>query len=194
MSETSRVRPAQLVDVPAIAQVHVDAWAETYRGLIADQILDDPTFFSARERQWTTALTDPRFSSHRVAVAEQGDLITGIAMSGPTAEEPDVLHLCVLYLLRQWHRSGSGTDLLEAVLAPGEAATLWVADPNPRAQAFYRKHRFEADGVEKVEDDLKEVHMVRPAHALRFASPALSGILPRCEPVATDGVSIVGTG
>jgi ribosomal protein S18 acetylase RimI-like enzyme len=162
MSETSRVRPAQLVDVPAIAHVHVGAWAETYRGLIADRILDDPTFSSARERQWTTALTDPRFSSHRVAVAEQGHVVTGIAMSGPTAEESDALHLYVLYVLREWHGSGAGTSLLEAVLAPGEAATLWVADPNPRAQAFYRKHRFEADGIEKVENNLKEVHMVRP--------------------------------
>lgn len=161
MSETSWVRRAQLADVPAMAQVHVDAWVETYRGLIADQILDDPTFLAARERQWTAALTDSRFSSHRVAVAEQGDVIIGIAMSGPTAEEPDALHLYVLYVLRQWHGSGAGTDLLEAVLAPGEAATLWVADPNPRAQAFYRKHRFEPDGIEKVEDDLKELHMVR---------------------------------
>lgn len=132
MSKTSRVRPAQLDDVPAIAQVHVDAWAETYRGLIADQILDDPTFISARERQWRTALTDPRFSSHRVAVAEQGDVITGIAMSGPTAEESNALHLYVLYVLRKWHGSGAGTELLEAVLAPTEAATLWVADPKQR--------------------------------------------------------------
>lgn len=162
MSETIRVRPAQLADVPAMARLHIDAWSETYRGLIADQILDDPTLFSAREQQWTTALTDPRFNSHRVAVAEQDDVITGIAMSGPAAEESGALHLYVLYVLRQWHGSGAGTDLLESVLAPGEVATLWVADPNPRAQAFYRKHRFEADGIEKVEDDLKEIHMARP--------------------------------
>ncbi len=161
MPETIRVRPAQLADVPAMARVHIDAWSGTYRGLIADQILDDPAFFSARERQWTTALTDPRFSSYRVAVAEQGNVI-GIAMSGPIDDESEALHLYVLYVLRQWHGSGTGPTLLEAVLAPSEAATLWVADPNPRAQAFYRKHRFEPDGIEKVEDDLKEIHMVRP--------------------------------
>lgn len=96
-----------------------------------------------------------------MAVAEKGDTIIGIAMSGPIAEESETLHLYVLYVLRQWHGSGVGTDLLEAVLAPDEAATLWVADPSPRAQAFYRKHRFEPDGIEKVEDDLKEIHMVR---------------------------------
>lgn len=161
MSQTVEVRRAQLADVSAIAQVHVDAWDETYRGLIADHILDDPNFLSARERQWATALTDPRFSTHRVAVAEQDGTIVGIAMSGPTAEKSEPLHLYVLYVLRQWHGSGAGADLLESVLAREEAATLWVADPNPRAQAFYRKHGFEPDGTEKVEDDLREIRMAR---------------------------------
>ncbi len=161
MSQSIGVRPAQLADVSAMARVHIDAWAETYRGLIADHILDDPNFITAREQQWTTALTDPRFSTHRVAVAERAGAIIGIAMSGPTSGESEPLHLYVLYLLTQWHGSGAGTDLLEAVIAPGEGATLWVADPNPRAQAFYRKHGFEPDGTEKVEDDLKEIYMTR---------------------------------
>ena len=40
---------------------------------------------------------------------------------------------------------------------------LWVADPNPRAQAFYRKHGFVADGTAQVEDGVREVRMVRGA-------------------------------
>lgn len=158
MSDTIPVRPAQLLDAPGMARVHVDAWDETYRGLLADDILDDPDFLASRERQWTTALSDPRFSSYRVAVAERDGRIVGIAMAGPPADGTGPLHL---YVLRRWHGSGTGTDLLEVVLAPGEAATLWVADPNPRAQAFYRKHGFEPDGVEQAEDGLTEVHMVR---------------------------------
>jgi hypothetical protein len=31
-------------------------------------------------------------------------------------------------------------------------AALWVADPNPRAQAFHREHGFLTDGEVKVED------------------------------------------
>jgi predicted GNAT family N-acyltransferase len=38
---------------------------------------------------------------------------------------------------------------------------LWVADPNPRAQAFYRKHGFVADGSAQVEDGVREIRMVR---------------------------------
>jgi hypothetical protein len=43
--------------------------------------------------------------------------------------------------LAAWTRHlGKVTDepLLEAVIDSAESAALWVADPNPRAQAFYR--------------------------------------------------------
>ena len=38
---------------------------------------------------------------------------------------------------------------------------LWVADPNPRAQAFYRKHGFVADGTAQFEGAVREIRMVR---------------------------------
>jgi predicted GNAT family N-acyltransferase len=38
---------------------------------------------------------------------------------------------------------------------------LWVADPNPRAQAFYRKQGFVADGTVQVEDGVREIRMIR---------------------------------
>jgi predicted GNAT family N-acyltransferase len=49
----------------------------------------------------------------------------------------------------------------EGVVDPGEPTALWVADPNPRAQAFYRKHGFVADGTAQVEDGVREIRMVR---------------------------------
>jgi predicted GNAT family N-acyltransferase len=47
------------------------------------------------------------------------------------------------------------------VLDPEESAALWVADPNPRAQAYYRKHGFVADETSQVEDGVREIRMVR---------------------------------
>ena len=41
--------------------------------------------------------------------------------------------------------TGAGLALLEAVVDPEESAALWVADPNPRAQAFLCKHGFVVD-------------------------------------------------
>ena len=59
------------------------------------------------------------------------------------------------------HGTGAGPALLNAVIDPEESAALWVADPNPRAHAFYRRHGFVADGTTQVEDGVREVRMVR---------------------------------
>ena len=58
---------------------------------------------------------------------------------------------------------GLGAALLDAVVRPDGTASLWVADPNPRAQAFYRKHRFDFDGAGRVEAGVRELRMARTA-------------------------------
>ena len=146
-----------------MARVNVRCWQETYRGLMPDAVLDDPGFVAARERFWAAALTDERYRENRVAVAERDGEVIGIAMSGPPldAAPPEVRQLYVLYVRAADHGSGAGRALLEAVVDPGEPAALWVADPNPRAQAFYRKHGFVADGAAQTEAGMREIRMVR---------------------------------
>ena len=146
-----------------MARVIVRSWQETYRGLMPDRVLDDPGSVAARERFWTAALVDERYRANRVAVAERDGALIGVAMAGPpeTAEPGWRLHLYVLYVLSAHHGSGAGAALLDAVVHPDESAALWVADPNPRAQAFYRKHGFIADGTVQVDDGVREIRMVR---------------------------------
>lgn len=157
------VRPARVEDVAQLARVHVRCWQQTYRGLVSDEVLDDPGLVTFRERFWTAVLTDGRYRQHRVAVAERDGELVGMAMSGPPPDTGAVedRHLFVLYVLAADHGSGAGPALLEAVVEPQESVALWVADPNPRAQAFYRRHGFVADGAVQVEDGLREVRMVR---------------------------------
>jgi GNAT superfamily N-acetyltransferase len=128
-----------------------------------DAVLDDPGFPAARERFWAAALTDGRYRGNRAAVAEREGELVGIAMSGPSLDAGAAWarHLYVLYVLAADHGSGAGQALLDAVIDPVESAALWVADPNPRAQAFYRKRGFIADGMTQVEDGIREIHMVR---------------------------------
>jgi ribosomal protein S18 acetylase RimI-like enzyme len=130
---------------------------------MSDAVLWDPGFRAARERFWTAALTDERYRANRVAVAERNGELVGIAMSGPPLDAAVAWErqLYVLYVYAADHGSGAGRALLEAVVHPGEPAALWVADPNPRAQAFYRKHGFVADGAAQVEDGVREIRMVR---------------------------------
>lgn len=157
-----RVRAAVEGDVPLMARLHVESWRETYRGVMPDAVLDDPEFIPRRERFWTAALTDPRYAANQIAVAERDGLLIGIAMAGPVIES-DVkwaAQLYVLYTYAAVHGLGAGAALLDAVIEPETSAGLWVADPNPRAQKFYRKHGFLPDGVNKVEDGAGEIRMV----------------------------------
>lgn len=163
MSPSIVVRAARVDDVPAMARVIVESWRETYRGLMRDEILDDPDLVATRERFWTAALTDEQYAANRVAVAERDGAVVGVAMSGPPLD-PDATwptHLYVLYVLAAHHGTGAGSALLDAVISPHEDVALWVADPNPRAQAFYRKHGFVADGAIKVDDGVTEIRMLR---------------------------------
>ena len=152
-----------------MARVNVRCWQEAYRGLMSDAVLDDPGFLAARERFWTAALTDERYRENRAAVAERDGELIGIAMSGPPldAAAGSARQLYVLYVYAADYGTGAGRALLEAVLDPAESAVLWVADPNPRAQAFYRKHGFVADGTAQVGDGVREIRMVRDVHQSR---------------------------
>ncbi|WP_235928978.1 GNAT family N-acetyltransferase [Marisediminicola senii] len=190
------VRRPELADVAGMAKVHVDAWRETYRGIMRDDVLDDPALLSRREEFWTAALTHPRYAQNRVAVAVTvavtdvgvgvgagagvgvgagvgagafelaGTMGTpvGVAMSGPSMDDAGgPRQLYVLYVSAAFHGAGVGLALLKAVIDRTEPASLWVADPNPRAQAFYRRHGFVVEGNVTVKDGVRELRMVRPA-------------------------------
>lgn len=162
---TPAVRAAVSDDIEGMARVHVDSWAETYRGLMPDELLDAPDLVDRRRQLWRTVLDDEHRQTHACAVAEQDGRIVGIAMSGPSSDDDraDELQLFVLYTYRVVQGSGAGRGLLDAVVDPGTACHLWVADPNPRAQAFYRKNGFVPDGSVKTDeyDGVREIRMVR---------------------------------
>jgi len=157
------VRAATQADVAGMARVHVLGWQETYRGLVPDEALDAPDFVERREQMWTSVLAD-RANGWRSAVAERGGRIVGIAAAGPAQGErpPRAWELYILYLLAEHHGSGAGQRLLDAVLE-GRASVLRVADPNPRAQAFYRRNGFVPDGSREPFGTGHEIRMVRSA-------------------------------
>lgn len=157
------VRPARVEDAARMTRVHVRCWQETYRGLMPDAVLDDPGLPAARERLWTTVLTDERYRTHRAVLAERDGEVIGVALSGapPDGAAQWARQLYVLYVYAAEHGTGAGRELLRAALDPAESAVLWVADPNPRAQAFYRRHGFVADGGVQLGDGVREIRMVR---------------------------------
>jgi ribosomal protein S18 acetylase RimI-like enzyme len=159
--EPHLVRPAAPHDADALARVHLACWRETYQhvlspAFLAGQNLED------RRALWLKTLTGPHAGRH--FVAEVGGTIVGFSgTKPPDPERPDKPELWGLYLLRAHHGSGLGQLLLYAAIGDG-GAVLWVAEDNPRAQAFYRRNGFTFDGardVLKEWEGLPILHMVR---------------------------------
>jgi len=163
------IRDAVASDAENIARVHVDAWRETYSGVLADHHFSDEAL-GRRQHFWGRYLSlVPR--TGRTVVAERDGALVGFANSGE-ARGPDAehgfpparaLHLCSIYLIAAAHGSGLGQSMLDAVLGD-DPAQLWVLRGNHRAIAFYERNGFAADGIEFIEPsdpNLVEQRMVR---------------------------------
>jgi GNAT superfamily N-acetyltransferase len=89
----------------------------------------------------------------------------GLALAGPSTgrTSPRALELQILYVLKSAHGTGAGQALLDAVIGD-RPAQLWVAEDNPRANAFYRRNRFVPDGARIVDaeaNNMVEIRLVR---------------------------------
>ena len=156
------VRPATAADAAGIGPCHLACWQETYSGLLS------PEFFAARTPERFTANWRRRLESGQpesVVVGVVDESVVGFAASRASRDEPPVrpLELTEIYLRAGQHGSGLGQALLDAVVGD-QPASLWVAESNPRAQAFYRRNSFSPDGTRTVLDSfegLAEIRMVR---------------------------------
>ena len=156
------VRVAVPADAPALGDVHVACWREAYAHVFS------PAFLAAldvneRRKQWARLLAGP--GPDRALVAVVDERIVGFAWTGPGRDQPPVreLELTALYLLAAQHGTGIGQALLDAALGD-RPASLWTAEDNPRAVAFYARNGFAPDGARKVEpswEDLAEVRLTR---------------------------------
>jgi len=160
---TGLVRHAEAMDAAGIGRVHVEGWRQAYAHILSAELLAglDPV---ARGERWRRTLANPH-EGDRVSVLEVDGEIRGFASSGLSVEIPPLrdIQLYAIYQLESEHGSGSGQQLLDAVVGD-DPAELWVAEFNPRAIAFYRRNGFEFDGTQKLHPDwenLSEVRMVR---------------------------------
>jgi len=161
----SVTRP-ELSDAPAIADLHVAAWRETYAHLLPPGYFSD-AHLRMRQEMWSYILGNPR-DEWSVRIANSDGQLVGFAMAGPSfgpagQDLPRDRQLYSLYVTAAHHGTGVGQSLLDQTLGSG-AAMLWVAKQNPRAIAFYRRNRFELDGVEQVDPsapNITDARMVR---------------------------------
>ncbi len=157
------VRPMQLADASAVAEIHVRVWRDTYPGLMSAAYLDGLDVAEFRQ-SWTERLADlPANTGFLVGIAP-GGAIVGFGVAGPSRDDdpPVPRELYAINLLATAQGTGLAGQLMLELLGDG-AASLWVAEGNARARAFYARHGFVADGTHKVREETEtaEVRLVR---------------------------------
>lgn len=138
------VRSATPEDAEGIAFVHVNAWKETYRGLMPDSVLDGLTV-ELRTEQWKNTLSSPDDIYYLTLVAEKDGKIIGFANYGREREgDPEHLgELYAIYVLKEFHGQGIGRLLIHEVAQGLKAIGImsmlvWVLTDNSY-QKFYER-------------------------------------------------------
>ena len=135
------IRRATAGDAAALGRVHVQAWRESYPGIVPQAVLDAQDE-AARAAMWQRVIA----AGEDVWLARDAEgALLGFANAGPQ-REPELLpfpgEIYAIYLLQAAKGRGLGRALMAAaahgLLARGiGAASLWVLDGNAAAQGFY---------------------------------------------------------
>ena len=122
-------------DVPDLARIHVQDWAETYSGLLPDAEIQSYDI-ALRTAQWRNQI-----ENGTTTIAYSPGM--GFAQSGPQRDKALAkagypFELYAIYLLRTAQGRGLGSELFEAVRPKG-AFTALVLDGNAGANNFYER-------------------------------------------------------
>jgi ribosomal protein S18 acetylase RimI-like enzyme len=135
------IRPASLLDIHALARLHIDGRRATYKGIMSDDILNSLTCEKAAERFSGLINTETVF----VAVDPQTSEVTGFSIPGARRDavspHEGEVHALGVHPVR--HRSGIGRRLMteSAIFLSARGftrMTVWTLTINP-ARGFYEK-------------------------------------------------------
>ncbi len=139
------VRPAEPADAPAIAEVHVVSWRETYAGIMPDRVLARQSV-PARTRMWQGILQRPRAGDANFVAEAEDEEIAGFASCGlqRTAGLDFAGEFYAIYVREAHQRSGIGRTLMVAMSSHLRriglsSASLWVIRENLKAIRFYER-------------------------------------------------------
>ncbi len=143
MSSTHLVRPATVVDARAIAEVLVQSWRSTYRGVLDEAYLEALDVERQTERA-LRGLVNPR--QWTVVGTEPDGRVVGFCTVGPNRGAP-VTHageIYAIYLLETSRGRGLGRRLFERAALRLESNgspsfLVWVLAANGSAARFYER-------------------------------------------------------
>lgn len=158
-----RIAPLTVEDCDELGAVHTTVWREAYTGLMSDEFLAGLSAerSAARWREWAA---DPETASRTLVASAADGRVVGFISSGQSRDEdaPTEWELYAINLLAAVHGSGLADAMIERSVG-SRPASLWVAEGNFRARAFYARHGFVAEGGRKDHDvsGAPEIRLVR---------------------------------
>jgi GNAT superfamily N-acetyltransferase len=147
------MREAGPGDASAIADIHVRAWQEAYRGQLTDEYLDGLKV-EDRLDQHRQSLAEP-MPEWRTWVAEDERGLAGFAVTGPSQDadaDPKTAEVYAIYLPPDRIGTGVGRELFAHAVDDlrdrgFRTATLWVLETNERTRRFYEIAGWKPDGA-----------------------------------------------
>jgi L-amino acid N-acyltransferase YncA len=171
------IRLATVADARRIAEIHIRAWQDAYRGLVPDAILD-AFDIDVRTERWRETFEREAAADtpERTWIVEAEGEIAGFALAAPARDEsappPEGAgEIAVLYMDSWWRGRGLGRALLARVaddLASRgfDPIVVWVFEANRGGCRFYEREGFRLDGARNVIDfdgtPIPEVRYRRP--------------------------------
>jgi ribosomal protein S18 acetylase RimI-like enzyme len=166
------IRLATLRDAEAIARVHVDAWIETYTGLLPDALIEAlPDSYAQRVKLWSSVLESGRERSSLYVV--EADLrVVGFAHCGAPLHELEGFdgEITAIYLLKRAQGQGVGRRLMRVIVEDlrgrgYRSMAVWVLKTNLPAVGFYQ--RLGGEYITAVTVDLGGAPAVEEAYGWR---------------------------
>ena len=132
------IRKAEVKDATFIAQISVDTWKDTYKGLIDENILNGRKVDDKRISWVVENIKNPDFT---ILVYEDKEIL-GYLWAGPTRDKQEIKNeLYAIYVKKSAQRKGIGSKLIEEYkqIINNETFYLYMLKNNVIASTFYDK-------------------------------------------------------
>lgn len=163
------VRPTEVADAQAVADIQVSSWRAAYRGIIPAPQLAAMTASERAGRYAALIASLPERCGHWVACVDGRPV--GFVAVGPSrdddADRNKTGEIFALYVEPDHWGEGAGRELMTIALdyltgCEFAEVTLWVLAENQRGRRFYTAAGFTADGGEA------DIQLGRPVREVRY--------------------------
>lgn len=139
------IRKAVFSDIEQIANIHIECWRTTYKGIVPDDFLANLSVEKSK-KNWSNSLKN--FPDNIFLVAEsESNVIIGFCSGGLNRDKEKCPQfegeLMAIYILQEFQKKGIGTDLVkefvkELIKKNIKNMVIWILKENG-SRFFYQK-------------------------------------------------------